>query len=239
MKHRSKLLLNGLIGVIVIAATLVIFFAGFNNAQKQTIDYLSLTFVLISEVALFGAMLALIGFNNSTNKVVLCSGILSALVIYWLVTIFVSIFFSPVFRDNTNGFVTTNIIIIAITAIVVIVLFMAAAGIKKKDESTFQAGLILQDCESMVFSMLNNKDCEKIASQLNSLYEELKFSDKSTCLPENEKEISLNIIELSNKVKAAPLDEAAAADAAGKINSIMLLVKERNRAVKQSKRGGY
>lgn len=239
MKRQSKLILNGIIGLIVIIATLAIFFLGINKLQKETIDFLSLTFVLISEIVLFGVITVLFLLNGKVNKVFLRSGIISAAVTYWIATTIVSIVLNPVYRDNISGFITAHIIIISITAIIMVGLSAAAMHIQSRDQKIMNAGLLLRDCESKVFSLLNSDDYTPVKNHLNSLFEELKFSDMSTSLPEKEREIKAKIIELSEALNAAPLNEKAASDTVQKINNIILMVKERNMEVMQIKRGGY
>lgn len=236
MKHQHKLLLNGLIGLIVIIITLVVFFVGFSvNAPKQTIDYLALLFVLISEIALFGVTLVLIAHKDAGDKLFVHSGVMSILVIYWLITTALSIFVNSFFKGNAFGFITIQVIIMGVAAIILISLFLAASNIHDKNARALGAGMILQECENIIFSLLNNPQYQKIAGQLNQLYEELKYSEHSTCLPEQEIEIRLKINELSDRIKAAPLEETVITEA---VNKIMVLIKVRNMAVKQSK-GGY
>lgn len=239
MNHRHKLFLNGLIGLIVIAVTLVVFFFGFSvNIQKQTIDYLALLFVLTSEVVLFGVMMVLIANKNSGDQIFLHSGLMSTLTIYWLVTTMVSIFVNPVFKGNLFSFITVQVMILGITAIIVISIILSALNIRNQNTKTSDSGMILQDCEAMMYSLLNNKQYQNLDGQLKNIYELLKFSDKSVCLTEQENVIRLKINELSDGIKASPLDETVIIEVTNKLDNIIGLIKARNMAVKQSK-GGY
>ncbi|MDR3643813.1 MAG: hypothetical protein P4M02_01915 [Clostridia bacterium] len=82
MKKGIQLLLMALAGVIVLAVTLVVFFVGFISFRKAEIDYVALTFVLVSELLFFIGAALLAG--TSQNKVFTRSGVMTALALYWV-----------------------------------------------------------------------------------------------------------------------------------------------------------
>jgi hypothetical protein len=236
MNKSSRRLITGLIGLIVISVTLVGFFIGFGNGQKENIDYIALVFVLISELVLFGMMIFIDNFKNKANGLFLHSGIISALVLYWIATTLISILLPGVLKDNINAFITVQILVLALSAIIVLLIIIASSAVKDKGEKTAECNLLLQECERMVFSLKSNKKYKSIGRGLSDLYDELRFSDKSSSMQSEDSEINVRIIELKGKLEVDENDESH--DIKGNIEDIILLIKNRNMAVKQLKSGG-
>jgi hypothetical protein len=236
MNKSSRRIITGLIGLIVISATLVAFFVGFGNGQKESIDYMALAFVLISELVLFVMIISIDNFKNKANGLFLYSGVISALVVYWIVTTLISILLPGVLKDNINAFMTVQIIVFALSAIIVLLIIMSSFSVKDKSEKAAECNLLLQECERIVFSLNSNKKYVVIGRGLSDLYDELRFSDKSSSMQSDDSEINLRIIELKSKLEAAENDENH--DIKENIEDIILLIKNRNMAVKQLKSGG-
>lgn len=237
MSSKMKTLANAGIGVIIIAVTLAVFFAGHTNQQKEAVDWLVLTFTLIAEAALFSGIIITSMCKHATNKVLIRSGIISTLFIYWVITTIISIITRNIFVDNVGGFVTIQVIICAVTAIIVISLSVAAANIKAKDDKLINARLLMQDCENLVFSLKSNVESSAYSDLLNKMYEEIKYSDKTVSDPK-EKMIYTQINDLSNYLKK-DTGEVTIQDISKMVDEIILLIKERNLSVKQSKQGGF
>ncbi|AFL99035.1 hypothetical protein Desde_0582 [Desulfitobacterium dehalogenans ATCC 51507] len=118
-----------LIGLIVLAVTFIIFFLGVDN--KSSLDWVSLAFVLIAEIALFGGITLLAIQPSSSRQIILRTGIISVFSMYWLFTLLIGLF-RNIFKDYTNIFYMINIGIIGMVAVVSILIYRVSLGSKEE-----------------------------------------------------------------------------------------------------------
>lgn len=229
------------ISLIVIVVTLVVFFAGFSKVEKTTLDYLALMFILISEIALF-AGLHLLNNKYSMNKVMINSGAISTLVIYWIVSIVLYLIYKNTHINNIGGFVTAQIILIALVAIIIISLCRVSSSVYASDIKIADARICLQKCETIIFTLKNDSKYETYKKPLNKLYEAIKYSDKTAINNAMDEKINYGITQLSKALKDAydeKDNEENSISINEKIDNIISLIKERNMGVCESKRGGF
>lgn len=197
---------------------------------------MALIFVLTSEIVLFVTITFIDNFKNKANSLFMYSGIISTLVLYWIVTTLISILLPGVLKDNINAFITVQIIVLALSTIIVLIIIMTSSAGKDKGEKAAECNLLLQEWERIVFSLKSNKKYMPIGRGLSDLYDELRFSDKSNSMQSEDSEINQRIIDLKSKLETTENDENQ--DLKENIENIILLIKNRNMAVKQLKSGG-
>lgn len=225
------------IGLVVFLVTLVVFFLGFTNHQKEAIDLLALTFVLISEIAFFGSTTVLLARKFRGSQTLLVSGIISTLFIYWITSTLLSIFSGNIFKDNVRGFATTQIIILALALIISIALYASVINVKEHDSKLIGSGLIMRDCENLAFSLKSNVNFSAYSSFLIKIHEEIKYSDKTKSVEKDQviynriRELGALLSHNENEPKTQEISKIA--------DEIVLLIKERNLAVLQMNQGGY
>lgn len=225
------------IGLIVFIVTLIVFLLGYINHSKEGIDWLGLIFVLISEIALFGGTTVILSKNYSSSRMLLVSGIISTLSIYWIVTSVLSVFSNNIFGNNIRGFATTQIIILAIALIISIALYATGINVHENDSKVKYSGLIMKDCESLAFSLKSNSSFSAYSSLLNKIYEEIKYSDKTKSV-ENE-EIIYNRIQYLKELLSDNENKPNVEDISTIVDEIVLLIKERNLSVLRLNQGGF
>ncbi|MBU5437295.1 hypothetical protein KQI42_04700 [Tissierella sp. MSJ-40] len=239
MSNRNKVLPNIIIGLIIVIATLVIFFIGFSDKGRETIDYVALCFVLISEIALFGGLILILNCKMTMSKAFIRSGIISTLVIYWGITVLISLLLKSMFQNNLRGFVTIQIIIMCIVAIIIIGLLAVASKVHNINQRNIEKTAWMQNNENIVISLITDEKLIPYKQSLNKLYEAIKYSDKISSDITKDKEINVELIELSNELKKGDITLLSHHDVEEKVNSILSLLKERNALVKESKKGGF
>lgn len=236
MRSSTKTILYAAIGTIVIIVTLAVFFIGFGGEAKSALDWASLAFTLFSELALFTCIIVVSMAKSSANQIVAGAGIVSTAFIYWVAVTFVSILGESIFKTNLRGFITTQIFLMSAAAIVSILLYMLSISVKAGDEKTVIAKQLLTGCEKAVFLLRETADLREYFLPLNRLYEEIKYSDKAA---ENSKDhvIYAKINELSEFMtnKNGDINTESVSE---RINEIILLIKDRNLMVRQTKQGG-
>lgn len=233
MNNNTKIYSTLAIGVIVIAATISIFFLGMYD--KVRIDWLILTFILISEIALFLGVIITAMQNSPTNKVLIRSGIISTLFIYWIVTVLSSIFLRNALIENPNHFLIMNIVLIAVTAIIVISLNISALNTNDKDAKTINSRLFMEDCEKRVFALKANPALMDFRKALEDIYETIKYGDKIGKSSFDE-DILKQLISLEDGLKA---DNIINSDIQKITDGLIFLLNQRNTEMLQAKRGGF
>lgn len=223
-------------GAIVIIITLVLFFVGFEKVEKTNLDYLALMFILVSEAALFAGLILLIVNEAPMSSIIIRSGVISTLSIYWLLTIITYFAYKNAYKDSLGGFVAVQLILMALAAIISISLFMAASNVHASNTKIESCRVLLQDSEDMVFNLKNQKAYALHKDSLDRLYETIKYSDKVASDSSIDERIKDNIVNLSNNLKEKHEDKEAMNEC---IENIITLVKERNRVVHTAKRGGF
>lgn len=237
MEHKVRTLTTLGIGLIVFIVTLIIFFLGYTNRSIETINFLGLIFVLISEIALFGSSAFILSKNYSSSRMILVFGITSTLFIYWITTSIILIFSKNIFGDNIRGFVTTQIIILAIALIISIALYASGINLSEHDSELKYLKTIMKDCETLAFSLKSNPNFDSYSSLLNKIYEEIKYSDKTKSV-----EIEQTIYEklgMLNELLSDKENKPKTEDILANIDEIVLLIKERNLSVLQLNQGGF
>lgn len=192
MSDKVKTFANIGIGLTIFIVTLVLFFLGYTSHPKESIDWLALIFVLVSEIALFGGTTVILIRKYTNSQMLLISGIISILFIYWISASILSIFSNNIFQNNVRGFATTQIILLAIALIISISLYAAVINVKEHDAKLKDFRLIMSDCESLAFSLKSNTSFSAYSSLMNKIYEEIKYSDKTKSI-ENEQDIYTKI----------------------------------------------
>lgn len=236
MDKRSKVFSNISIGVIVIIITLVLFFVGFEKVEKNSLDYLALMFILVSEVALFAGLILLIINEAPMSSIIIRSGVISTLSIYWLLTIITYLVYKNAYKDIIGGFVAVQLILMALAAIISISLFMAASNVHASNIKIESRRILLQESENIIFNLKNQKTYVLYKNSLDRLYETIKYSDKVASDSTIDEGIKTKIVNLSNNLKENHEDKEAINEC---IEDIITLVKERNMAVHTAKRGDF
>ena len=234
MSKRQMTLANALVGIIIVVVTLVVFFVGFSSRPKETIDYVALVFILISEVAFFAGLISVLNLNREKMSLIKLS-IVSTLFMYLVVTILIGLYFMNR-NNNLYGLITTNSILIGIVAILIILLSVANANINSSNESIIKRRIVIQDCELKVYGLLKDSRFEAYYEGLNKLYETIKYSDKVSANKEGDIKIHQGIIKFSEYLNTDEVNEEMVNK---KLKELIGLVEQRNMLLKELKRGSF
>lgn len=133
MYIKAKIFLTLGIGLAIIAITLVLFLVGFSYTEKTAVDWLAMSFVLVSEVLLITGLVLLPVYKTKIKAALVSSGVYSALFAYWLTTALLAIFAKDF---NIRAFISTQIIALGIVAIIIMALFISAFNVKNNKKTT-------------------------------------------------------------------------------------------------------
>lgn len=234
MKNTLKTIPTIVVGSIIFVLTLLVFFLG-TLAPRETLDWLGLVFVLISEIMLFGFSIYLFSTPANSSKRIFQTGIVSTLTTYWIIAVLLALFRDK-FADHNNYFILVNILLAGIAAIISILLNTSSLRVEISDSRKTNARLFMQDIENILFALKTNADYSEYKSELSSIYEKVQFSDKVGK--------SSYDLELSNEVdKLKTILNSNAEDTRAKVEKsiaqILFLIKQRNMELSQGKRGDF
>jgi len=131
MKSKNIVMPTGIIGIIVIILSLAVFFL--LNIEKNAVNNWALTFLLLSEVALFGGLIWLRFSSARYGKVFLNAGIGTTLILYFITTL-ISVLFTGMFREKPNTFVLIELVIIAVFAIISVSIITSSHRVERSGE---------------------------------------------------------------------------------------------------------
>jgi hypothetical protein len=231
MKKHTGLLATGIIGLIVIAFTIIAFFL--LNIERNAIQRTGLIFLLLSQIVLFIGLIV-IRFLKKNSVVFIGSALSVTLVIYFFVTLS-TVVLTGKFIQNFNTFVLLQIFIVAQLSVVIVIIFTVGHKIAKTDNNTLKKMTFMNDYERRIFALLSNSQNTKYKQQLNTIYEDTKYADKvgSSSL-DNELSIAIDKLErLLDNTDSKDEEILALFD---KLNSFL---KRRSLEISQSKRGGF
>lgn len=121
-----------IIGLVLVGVTVAIFFLG------TPVDFMALSFILIAEGIICGYLLLLTMQKIPSGTGIIRGGIISSLVIYWLVTAVLSVF-RGAFVQSPGNFILVNGILVGVVAVVCVLLHTVAAHIQAANEKSATA----------------------------------------------------------------------------------------------------
>ncbi len=222
------------IGAIIIILTLLVFFLG-NQSPKSSLDWLSLVFVLVSEIVVFGWLIYIKNSSANPSKRIFQTRIFSAFTVYWIINLLLALFRDK-FAGNSNYFILVNILLIGIIAAIFILLNTAATRVQMLDSRTSNARLFMMNIENSLYALKTNNNYSEFKTELSSVYEKVQFSDKVGK--------SSYDLDLSNEVDNLKAilsinDKDAKAEVEKSISQILFFINQRNMEISQGKGGDF
>ena len=218
----------GIIGGIIFAVSIIIFII-LKPEQCNVSVFLGFLFLLIAETVLFGGLIA-IEFFEDTSQIIVRSGCGFCIIGYAIVSSILSIIYMFLNTSVVRVFLVLQVILSAVC----IVLFLAFKSISRKawemDERTRDSVLNVDNMAEEILSLQKNP---KYGKQLCELAQELKYADNSTDL-EVDCEIKQTISKMKQELMADPYSERVA----DYISAISILIRKRKNQMRNKKIGG-
>lgn len=221
-------LLSGIVGLVVVAVTILTFFIfGFD---KSTANYISLGFLIFSEVVCFLGEFITSKINSITNKMFLRSGTTGVLTIYFIGSL-ILLFVSGFLKENVSLLVVIEILLVAIVAVVLIAIVISTNKINASEQKTIEDRKLMQICEKRVYDLLVDTKNKPFENDINSVYEMLKYADKIGVTTVDEKIVGA-ILKLEENLKTSTVNIE-------QFKEIKSLISMRNMELSETKRGGF
>lgn len=229
MKKQNKLVIAA-IGFLVILLTVVGFFL--LNITKDALHYWALTFLLFAQIMFFGGLVTINSLSERHNALFSKIGITVTLSLYLFVVI-ISLFFTNNFSKNLNGFIFMELLFVILLAVLILVTTIVSKNIANNDQATFAKQVFISTCEIRINNLLiANKEYEK---GLKKLYEDIKFSDK-VGITSIDETVGDQITQLEKDLQ---LKEKSNEEINQQIQTLIILIKQRNEEMKIQKRGKF
>lgn len=131
MKMNKKSYNVIIVGIISMIITILMFML-INNSKIYYLKWLSLAFIILSEICFFIGIAYITVNKSKINRVFINSGTLVVLCIYWILTVFCAIFVN-LFRYNPCTFLIIEALIILVSAAIIILLNIFSSKIDDND----------------------------------------------------------------------------------------------------------
>ena len=132
MQRKTSTIAIAIIGLIVIAFTLAVFFL--LDIDRASVNVWALAFLLLSEIVLFMGLIGLRFAGAGHSILFLRAGVSATLLLYFIATL-VSVFFSGAFKENLNIFILIELAIVFLTAIIIVAIFAWSISISRRNET--------------------------------------------------------------------------------------------------------
>lgn len=236
MSRLKKIPISSIIGTFVLMVTLMVFFI--NKEEDVVTSSIGITFIILSEIALFGATTIIQLNNKIKDKTLITSGIVSTLTIYWIGTVLIEVFLSKTLKEKIPIFFTIEILLFAIIVVINICLYAAAQKLGNKDEKTLESMKSIKKSENLAFMMKSDESLKMYSKGLDDIYEALRYSDPIGTTSYEDK-IYSSLQELNEVLKNCSKRQEHIDEAEEKMIFIKNLIKQRNLEVKNIKGGEY
>ena len=130
MNNKSGVLPIVVVGFIVIGLTLAGFFL--LNYDRTVVGVWAIAFLLLSEVVLFGGLIAVRLKSEGHAPVFMKAGVSTALVIYFITTLII-FFTSRLFSANVNAYIFLQLATVAFFAIIIIAVVAVSRRINQRN----------------------------------------------------------------------------------------------------------
>ena len=122
----------GLSGIIVLAVTIILYLL--MSSHRNLLSYVTFAMILLSETILFAGLIAIEKWANRTSQIILRAGCGTALVIYTVVSLVISLIYMITDVQSIKVFIFLQVVLLAILAILEIALFTVAINVKKDED---------------------------------------------------------------------------------------------------------
>ncbi|SHK73129.1 hypothetical protein SAMN02745136_03201 [Anaerocolumna jejuensis DSM 15929] len=232
MKTRNRNVI-GFISFILILITIALFFI--LTEKRVFIDWLGIGFIIAAELILMTGLLFIQRERGEQERTVLYAGMNSAIGLYTILSIIVSVLFMGLFREDAKYLLLIQIVLIAAYLITVVLIYNISIHVGKANASAVYSVNKMQELLNRIVMLRNINRNGALVQKLDKLYDAIRFSDVSATVKTDEI-IAGKLTELQILIES---DTEETAEAAGSlIDDVMVLIKQRAAELSIIKAGG-
>lgn len=186
MNRRSKTSL--LIGAIVLLITVVIFLLCADDwvEMMQTgVTGWAFGTLLWSETTFFGGLAFVEWYSRRSEQIITRSALYVIIPAYAAIEFLVSLLYMTLLKEAVTSFVIVQIVLLAVTVIVMAVFLSASKGVHAANERAMKAAANVDAMVERLNKLAVDPECERFASTLKKLRDDLRFTDTSKAAAED------------------------------------------------------
>lgn len=230
MKRRSITI--AIVGVITLLVTILICALCMKDWSGLTAGAFGT--LIWTEIAFFGGIAFVEWIAEQTEQIITRSALYAMFSAYAVINIPVSILYMVFFKQARISFVIVEAVLLAILAITIVISLSASAGIHQSNQKTMGNLASMESMIERLNKLAVSPECAAYSSTLKKLGDDLRFSDISTCVPEDA-EIAAAISTMEIDINTAGENTAETIkETLVRLNS---LIAQRKVAVSTSKKG--
>ncbi len=188
-------LVVSIIGSIIVIISILLFLLIPND--KSAVDSAGIFFILFAEIIATGGIILSSLLGKGTNNVMLNAGVITTLSIYTFISISVSLLFMIILRNSVIDLIVSQLILFSITAIILILLFSFAKFSGSANTKTMETAELVEIFASKIQLLLKNSDNLKYKTNLQKLYDVIKYGNYLNSSIDYDKTIKQKIDKLS------------------------------------------
>lgn len=219
-------------GVIALLATIII--AIFCIHDWSGLTGWAFSTILWSEIIFFGGLVFVEWVAEKTEQLITRSALYVWFSGYAIVNIPVSILFILFFKQAISAFIVIEVLLLAVVVIAIVLSLSISKGIHQSNKSTMEHVISVESMVERLNKLAVTPTCKAYASALRKMGEELRFTDCSVGVKEDE-EISKVIAEM--EIDAANDDEKAGNTIRDNLVKLKDLIAKRKLSASSVKKG--
>lgn len=232
MRKNSSTVIIGIVGAIFMIFTLSAFFL--LNIERIALYWWALAFLLLAELVLCTGLVCLTSLGARYDKAFVRSGITGALSLYFIAAI-ISVLTAGLFKDRLNTFILIQLGLLALLAIIILLILVFARRIADNSRKIVNDQRFMDVCEKRAYNLLADTKNKEYENNLNTLYENLKYSDKVGTSSVDEK-IAAQLSILENSLNSS---KESKDDLLHIFDEISTFLNQRKIEIGELKRGGF
>ncbi len=205
-------------GVIILIVTVIITTLYVDDWPMLTIG--AFIMLLLTEILFFGGLILVERIAERSEQIITRSTLYTLLSAYLVVNVPVSILYMAFLKEASTSFMIIEVVLLAILAIGIVVSLTASKGIHQANEITMSNVSNMEALVGRLNKLATMSECEAYAATLKKLSDDLRFTDFSVNVMEDE-EIADSISALEIEISNENISEEAIKGALVKINSLI------------------
>jgi len=231
MKKRVNTILIS--GIVMLILTNFIFFIVTN--ERELVTWVSLIFLLLAEIMLFGGLILIEYLANKVSPIVMRAGFGSSLIICSIISMIASLFYIMSENESVKPILIIQAVLLAIIIILFFVFYTASGSVKASSNKVINTTIRVSSFVDKLNHLSQDVNNDKYEKQLAKIAEDLRFTDTSTSVScDNEIERKLARLELTLLKE----DESKDIEIFKLLEDMLLLINKRKIEVNSTKVGG-
>ncbi len=178
---RRRTIAAEIIGLIIIAVTLLVFFTAVTT--RDAISWVGLLFIILAEIIAVSGFILIDNYADRSYGVMVRAGSFTLFLMYFAASAVVSMLYMTSITASLKWLIATHLILIAGTAVILVPLLVAGKTLYEKSRDALQAVAKIRGLEDRLNIMKSDPGNSRYAGLLNQVCEAARYCDCSSYVP--------------------------------------------------------